>query len=340
MAQRTGIQALDQLIEAFEQSNPEIPNDWRGTSRPLAEMRFAPAHGQDQPSRGQCGSAAGVFSDFLSKHGDSHKRSWGAIGVAPGPDGRPDPAARPIDHELPPERDNYHFIFYADVDPETVTRDGLPADVVLATTPEATGVAKPARVVIDDMTLGYHHFLRRVGENQFTTGRYMQTDSYVAAADPDFTGLPADGIRSATLHQGSPTATRMELLSESDPRHPTNLVAAQMDPNPFELVYQGKLDIETGLDWSLLYGYEDGKYRRRKDKTHEATVVSVDGEIVMIDWTAGQYGYQEFPMVQRWDPKAASWQREFTVRPKLSSVDETRQLKKTAREAPVFEQVL
>lgn len=101
----------------------------------------------------------------------------------------------------------------------------------------------------------------------------------------------------------------IKALSETDPRHPVNRIAAGMDPNPLEEAAAGRLDCEYGVDWSLLYGYGDGKYRRRRDKTHEATVIDHGGELLMIDWTASQYGYSEWPMLQRYDPERNAWQR-------------------------------
>jgi hypothetical protein len=124
------------------------------------------------------------------------------------------------------------------------------------------------------------------------------------------------------------------VISELDQRHPTNLVAAQMDPNPFDLVFAGELDIESGLDWSQLYGYEDGKYRRRADKTHQATVIEHEGEVFAIDWAAGQYGFQEWPMVQRFDLRENCWQRQWEMRPRLEALETAAEPREAKPSAP------
>ena len=48
------------------------------------------------------------------------------------------------------------------------------------------------------------------------------------------------------------------------------------------------------------YGYTD----RRRDSAypeHSVTIVELDDEVFFVDWTAAQFGYDEFPMVARWD---------------------------------------
>lgn len=50
------------------------------------------------------------------------------------------------------------------------------------------------------------------------------------------------------------------------------------------------------------------------DTTHCVTIVEKDGHTYAIDWTASQYGYSEWPMVQRLDrieDSQAFWQREW-----------------------------
>lgn len=65
-------------------------------------------------------------------------------------------------------------------------------------------------------------------------------------------------------------------------------------------------------DW---HGYTDrSEEGNPEDHSHCATVVEKDGVSYLIDWTASQYGYTEFPMVQRtsdevdWNTKP-KWQR-------------------------------
>lgn len=46
---------------------------------------------------------------------------------------------------------------------------------------------------------------------------------------------------------------------------------------------------------------------------HDVTYVDLDGQTYMVDWTAAQYGYQEFPMVQRQAvPGEDKWEREWS----------------------------
>jgi hypothetical protein len=58
------------------------------------------------------------------------------------------------------------------------------------------------------------------------------------------------------------------------------------------------------------FGYQD----RAHDSFfpyHAATVVRDSSGLYLIDFTAGQYGYTEFPLIQRWDEAAKRWQREW-----------------------------
>jgi hypothetical protein len=58
------------------------------------------------------------------------------------------------------------------------------------------------------------------------------------------------------------------------------------------------------------HGYEDRSIPGHDD--HEATLLrNKDGRIYLIDWASGQYGYKEFPMVQRLD--GDQWQRQWTA---------------------------
>jgi hypothetical protein len=74
------------------------------------------------------------------------------------------------------------------------------------------------------------------------------------------------------------------------------------------------------------WGYTDRT--RRGERDHDATIVEFNGQTYMVDWTAAQFGYTEFPMVQRlegyedaerlneelepYDVRMPRWQREWT----------------------------
>ena len=324
--ERTDVAELDGLVETFLAENPEIPDEWldmrneeraeRGQElRPhkrLSEMRFDPAAGVEQPSRQQCGHVADLFDTWLKARGAFH-RSFGAVGFERSTDGGPDPSARPQREDAPPERDGYHFIFYAasDTDAEQVGRAGLGRDgqsqLVLATTPEAAAVAgKTVLWLVVDDAWTHAQALRRRGDDRFALGAWPD------AVAPE--RVPAEALHAVRVFDPTvepATAERIEIVNETSPRHPTNRVAATMDPNPFDLVMTGELDIEEGLDWSELYGYGDGKYRKRKDKTHQTTVLLHRGQLWSVDFSAGQYGYDALPMVQGFDLGSNAWTRDF-----------------------------
>jgi 2'-5' RNA ligase len=46
--------------------------------------------------------------------------------------------------------------------------------------------------------------------------------------------------------------------------------------------------------------------------THAVTVIQKDGNYYTVDWTISQYGFSEFPMVQKLDDEQKSWKREWT----------------------------
>lgn len=57
------------------------------------------------------------------------------------------------------------------------------------------------------------------------------------------------------------------------------------------------------------FGYQD-RLRESSHPEHAVTIVEWEsGEIFMIDWTASQFGYVEFPLVQRRDGNR--WQRSW-----------------------------
>lgn len=87
-----------------------------------------------------------------------------------------------------------------------------------------------------------------------------------------------------------------------------------------------------GLTYTAL-GYTDAPGVKGQGwiKFHCVTLVEEAGERFMVDWTASQYGYAEFPMVQRYDPAAQTWQREFVVRPDISDVRSAPARKKTTQ---------
>lgn len=55
------------------------------------------------------------------------------------------------------------------------------------------------------------------------------------------------------------------------------------------------------------------------DESHVATFVQGENGVYMIDWTASQFGYREFPMVQKLDNK--NWQREWTSKKRANILD-------------------
>ncbi len=50
-------------------------------------------------------------------------------------------------------------------------------------------------------------------------------------------------------------------------------------------------------------------------------VTAADGREYMVDFTAAQYGYTEFPMVQRLSNDGVTWERNFTIQPQLADLD-------------------
>jgi hypothetical protein len=313
--EQTDVAELDALVAAFVAADPEIPNEWREMNNQdyrergladrikpldrLSQMRFDPEVGTDQPSCKNCGNVSGLFNSYLKERG-AYTRGWGAGQFLR------DPAARPQPGDLPPEWRGSARLFYlaTDVDAQTIAEQGLAPGTVLTTTPEAAGPGALLRIAIQ---YEWHdqRSLRRVADNAFCAA------DWESGADADILAVSLKAVEPFDRQASVPTAERIELLSEIDPRHPTNLVAAGMNPNPLELMLAGELDSETGVDWSELYGYGDGKYRRRKDKTHETTVLVHRGKVWSIDFTAGQYAYDAFPMVQGYDPAANRWTRDF-----------------------------
>lgn len=75
-------------------------------------------------------------------------------------------------------------------------------------------------------------------------------------------------------------------------------------------------DHPLGSDWDPydlnLYGYEDRtEFGNPLDDSHQATFIeSASGEIYMVDWTASQFGYREWPMVQRLG-SGGDWERDW-----------------------------
>jgi hypothetical protein len=60
------------------------------------------------------------------------------------------------------------------------------------------------------------------------------------------------------------------------------------------------------------HGYADRPVPGADD--HEATLLqSADGRVYLVDWAAGQYGYTEFPMVQRLDG-GGGWERQWAAK--------------------------
>jgi hypothetical protein len=65
-------------------------------------------------------------------------------------------------------------------------------------------------------------------------------------------------------------------------------------------------------------GYGD---RQPGEPRHLVSKVEMPSGTYLIDWTASQYGYKEFPLVQRLE--GDQWQREWTVpRPELSNASD------------------
>lgn len=75
-----------------------------------------------------------------------------------------------------------------------------------------------------------------------------------------------------------------------------------------------KLTYEAGLDGKFDEGirqmYPDAQYDSTNTPGHTAVVVERPSGRYMIDYAAGQFGYSEFPMVQRLD--GDQWQRQWT----------------------------
>lgn len=67
-------------------------------------------------------------------------------------------------------------------------------------------------------------------------------------------------------------------------------------------------------------GYADRSIPGHAD--HAVTCVIIDGFVYAIDFTASQYGYGEFPLVQRQSVEQDEpWQRQWPVRPQLQLLD-------------------
>lgn len=64
------------------------------------------------------------------------------------------------------------------------------------------------------------------------------------------------------------------------------------------------------------HGYTDRTIPGAKD--HCAVLVQAGNDVLMVDLTAAQYGYEQIPLVQRQLPDG-SWERDFS-RPKLNAV--------------------
>lgn len=58
-----------------------------------------------------------------------------------------------------------------------------------------------------------------------------------------------------------------------------------------------------------VWGYQDREIQGCE--SHAATTCEIDGKTYMIDWTASQYGYQQFPMIQVMAQSVAApvWER-------------------------------
>jgi hypothetical protein len=60
------------------------------------------------------------------------------------------------------------------------------------------------------------------------------------------------------------------------------------------------------------FGYSDRtEPGNPNDQTHAVTMIDKDGHTYAVDWSASQYGYSEFPMIQRLDD-SGGWQRQWT----------------------------
>jgi hypothetical protein len=56
-------------------------------------------------------------------------------------------------------------------------------------------------------------------------------------------------------------------------------------------------------------GYQDRPVRGAP--WHTVAIVYAAEQVFAVDWSAHQFGYTEFPLVQRYDPAAKAWQRQW-----------------------------
>jgi hypothetical protein len=85
-------------------------------------------------------------------------------------------------------------------------------------------------------------------------------------------------------------------------------------------IYPDNVEMSDGASDARSPTFEEMGYGDHKpgEPRHLVSKFEMPSGTYLIDWTASQYGYKEFPMVQRLD--AGQWQREWAIpRPELSN---------------------